>query len=41
MDDMREEDKIEFIDDLVPVKSKVNQTVLWKSFKKISSPFIL
>ena len=34
MDELREEDKIEFINDLVPVKSKNNQTVLWNSLKK-------
>ena len=31
MEDLKEEDKIEFINDLVSVKSKVNQTVLWKA----------
>ena len=36
MEDIREEDKIEFINDLVPVKSKVNQTVLWKALNLLA-----
>ena len=36
MDELREEDKIEFINDLVPVKSKVNQTVLWKALNLLA-----
>ena len=36
MENIREEDKIEFINDLVPVKSKVNQTVLWKALNLLA-----
>ena len=36
MDELKEEDKIEFINDLVPVKSKVNQTVLWKALNLLA-----
>ena len=36
MEDIREEDKIEFINDLVPVKSKVNQTILWKALNLLA-----
>ena len=36
MEDIREEDKIDFINDLVPVKNKVNQTVLWKALNLLA-----
>ena len=36
MGELKEEDKIEFINDLVSVKNKVNQTVLWKALNLLA-----